>query len=792
MARSNWVQRLFGRRTPAAARARASARLSVQALEGRDVPATLVVTSLADDGSAGTLRYEVGQAVSGDVVAFDPALSGGTVALLQGQISTNQSIEIDGLGAANLTIDAGGASRAFLFGAGTSEKITGLTIQNGKANLETFGTLQYAYGGAIRTGGSLELDGVTIQNCTAADSGGAIDAFSTSASDHLTLTNCTVQNNSITGPTNAGKQGFGGGIESNESITLTGTSILNNTAVNGGGGIDAYGLNGGTTLTISGSTISGNKTTGSYGGGISSNDNIAISDSTISNNSAQTGGGGIDAFGKVAGTTTLSLTNTVVSGNSTATGYGGGLATTDVLTVTGGAFTDNNGGYGGGGIDYLVSGTSNKVGSSLTIDGVQFTHNTAETGAGVYVNVSSVSQGTFTVTVKNSSFQNNTSYDPRLVSGFGALDVFNTSSGTAAVSTAVTDSTFTGNTARVGGGLVLTAKAAGTSTNTITVSGVTVSGNTATAEGGGISLEATSTSTGATAAVTVQSSANANTTVTGNVVTGTTPVGSGFGGLGGGIAISSSSTVGSSTVTLSDLTVSGNQADPAASGDPSYGGGIYVESDLPATATGGMALNLTGSTIDHNTADIGGGVALYALNAQAGTVTSNLTNDTIAFNTANLGAGGIYAVGGLSTGTAVVNDNFTSLTVAYNSSATDGGGVYVDQATGGAVTAAFRNSLVADNTGSSDVYGAVTSSGHNLIRNATNSSGWGATDLIGVDPMLAGALANNGGPTETIAFSSPSSPAIGAGDPTLSGKPDQRGRIRSASVTIGAYDPNAI
>src|SRR5262249_6976978 len=59
-------------------------------------------------------------------------------------------------------------------------------------------------------------------------------------------------------------------------------------------------------------------------------------------------------------------------------------------------------------------------------------------------------------------------------------------------------------------------------------------------------------------------------------------------------------------------------------------------------------------------------------------------------------------------------------------------------------------------------------------------------NLVGVANPSLGALANNGGPTQTMALLF-GSPAIGAGDPVLAGTLDQRGVTRNAPVRIGAF-----
>jgi hypothetical protein len=89
------------------------------------------------------------------------------------------------------------------------------------------------------------------------------------------------------------------------------------------------------------------------------------------------------------------------------------------------------------------------------------------------------------------------------------------------------------------------------------------------------------------------------------------------------------------------------------------------------------------------------------------------------------------------------------------------------------------------------VSGAVTSEGNNLIESATGGSGFVASDLLNVNPLL-GLLQDNGGPTQTMALL-PGSPAINAGNNALipaGVTTDQRGspRIEGGTVDIGAFE----
>jgi hypothetical protein len=92
---------------------------------------------------------------------------------------------------------------------------------------------------------------------------------------------------------------------------------------------------------------------------------------------------------------------------------------------------------------------------------------------------------------------------------------------------------------------------------------------------------------------------------------------------------------------------------------------------------------------------------------------------------------------------------------------------------------------------SDDIQGSGASN-----RSSYNLVGTGGSDglvdgvnynLVGVDDPVLGALANNGGPTLTMAPLA-GSLALGLGDPLQAGTPDQRGVARDRPVSIGAYE----
>lgn len=205
-----------------------------------------------------------------------------------------------------------------------------------------------------------------------------------------------------------------------------------------------------------------------------------------------------------------------------------------------------------------------------------------------------------------------------------------------------------------------------------------------------------------------------------------------------------------------------------------------------AADEGGGIANFAGhfvildSTISGNSSIIsGGGVANYAK--------LTMRNDTVANNRTEENGGGISSFGG-----AVLND----VTIARNEAASAGGtgdaggGIF---AGGGTFT--ISDSLIAANTvggtTSSDpnCSGSFTSKGNNL-RTTSDAGCTGFTaqgDFVNQKPKI-GQLANNGGPTETIALLS-GSPAIGKASPKTSQKRDQRGHKRDPEhPDIGAYE----
>src|SRR5262245_4450504 len=142
---------------PARVRKRAAAaRLGVEPLEDRAVPATFTVWNL-DDAGAGSLRAAVTAANTNpgaDVVDFARSLRG-TVSLTSGQLNITDALTIDGPGASVLAVSGSDLSRVFRIHAGAAVEMDGLTI---------------THGNGVRWGGGIWNDGtLTLSNAVVSD-----------------------------------------------------------------------------------------------------------------------------------------------------------------------------------------------------------------------------------------------------------------------------------------------------------------------------------------------------------------------------------------------------------------------------------------------------------------------------------------------------------------------------------------------------------------------------------------------------------------------------------------------
>ncbi len=464
-------------------------RLRVECLETRltlSSSPVVVVMSSADSGPR-SLRAAIGSAVSGETIEFAPSVH--SITLTSGELPISTSLNIVGPGANKLTISGNNNSRVFDIQSGTVT-VEGLTIANGKVNtpLETTPIYSTWGGGGIVNepgamltlvsdtlsnnqavgvvgqdefgGGLFNMGSATVVACTFTNNqvlgagsydalggpaGGAIDNY---AGAGLTVANSLFSNNSVVSADGDGYFALGGAIENNagtngfapigpggavpSTATLTDCTFLNNLAQAGtqadsnGGAILCEGN--GTSMTLTGCLISGNRSVGGadgtgfedgqgLGGGIMNTaGNMVITDCTITNNQAVggnnanfSGGNPWNGLGSGGGISNgaggaLDIANSTVSGNIAqggantsgpgGDGYGGGIESSSALTVTDSRITNNTaiGGLGGAGTAMGTIGAdgfgfgggidTSGVGATTTLVGCTIASNVAQGSAG--------------------------------------------------------------------------------------------------------------------------------------------------------------------------------------------------------------------------------------------------------------------------------------------------------------------------------------------------------------------------------------------------------------------------
>jgi hypothetical protein len=279
-------------------------RPRLQVLEDRTLLSTYLVDHLADDGvgsgTSGSLRYCITNAVDGDAITFGVT---GTINLTGALPGLGHNISINGPGANLMTLNGGHA-----FSVWATVAISGLTIANGRG-VDDVGYWYGHPGGGIFNAGTLSVSNCVL-SANVADLGGGIFNYD----GQLTVTNCTLTGNEAFGVGSGGPGVLGGGIYNLATLTISNSTIAGNKGDGGffGGGVGGifnyYGQ-----LTVSNSTIYGN-TAGSVSGvgGIYNLDDatLTVSNSTISGNK-----GGYYLGQGIASRGTLNMRNSIVADN---------------------------------------------------------------------------------------------------------------------------------------------------------------------------------------------------------------------------------------------------------------------------------------------------------------------------------------------------------------------------------------------------------------------------------------------------------------------------------------------
>jgi fibronectin-binding autotransporter adhesin len=766
--------------------------------------ASLVVNTTVDAVGLPAGELSLRQAVNlanqlsgGANITFDPTVFGTaqTITLTLGTLvlSNTQTAEtIVGPTAGGLTISGGNSAGVFQINSGTTVSITDLTISGGSA----------VVGGGINNSGSLALSSSTLTNNTATSGGGISSAGS------LTIVNSTIDDNTAT-------SGGGGGFFDGGTVTVVNSTIADN-VVPAGSGVGAG-------LSLSGGTVILNNTIVALNTDVFSNGSTAddIAGSPLSTSSSfnliGTGGaGGLvnGSAGNRVGVANPGLGSLAKNGGPTPTialqpGSPAINAGSNALAVdpnTGLPLAFDQRGPGFPRIVSTVDIGAYETSGAVSTPTVYTVNLTSASGAG------SGNAGDLAFVIAQADANPNfggsvINFDPTVFATTQTIVL----TSTLMLSPPSGPIVINGPSAGViisGGGLVGVFDVA--RNVTATVAGVTISDGLTAASGGGIinNLAANLTLTNdvfTNDAATFFGGAIYNNSGTLTISNSTFTNNSATFGLGGAIDNTGTLTVGNSTFTGGNAFQGGaidNRSGTLAVTNSSFtsniaimGGAIF--NDATATVFGSTMANNSvlptspGSTPTTVASFDGGAIA----NDLAGVLT--LTNSTLAGNAAGQAGGAIDTVGVLT----AVND-----TIAYNSVAPGGsaGGIYAPSGT----TTLFNTIVALNTSGTGTTASASNLSGNVALTSAFNLIGTGGAggltqgtngNQVAVsNPGLATTLANNGGPTLTLALLA-GSPAIDAGSNALAVNAngnallfDQRGlgfpRIVNSVVDIGAFE----
>ncbi len=634
--------------------------------------------------------------------------------------------------------------------------VNGGIIRNNEAGAEG--------GGFWNNGGTMNISGATIDSNNAlgvaADNGGG-GVFNNGGT--VSITNNTMIAHNIA----SGTSGSGGGVfnDVGGSLTIMGSSVVMNSAMRAGGGIEDNSGNGsvtlnntnlddnmtasnpgngggmhvtgGATISISGGSVNGNMAAREGGGLWNGSGTMTISGVMINDNEAQgaasdDGGGGV--FNQ--GGTVIINNNTHISNNSATgvAGSGGGIFnnTGGSVTVSGSMITANSAMRAGGGIedqsgsgmitlnnsnlDSNMTGSASGNGGGLHVTG---TGDVAVNGGSVNYNTATAEggglwNGAGTMTVSNTMIHGNVASGNDASQGGGG--VFNLSGDLTINNNTMITGNMADGTSGSGGGIL------NDSTATLTVSGSTIKNNSASRAGGGI--EDRSFATGGVTLNNVNLDSNMTGSAPGNGgglhVTGNADVNISGGTVNGNTAAREGGGLwnGAGTMTISGVDIWGNEAQGPAADDG--GGGVFNN--------GGTVSIINNTHIAYNSATGTSGSGGGVFNLTGGEL--SISGSSIMHNMAMRAGGGIEDASGAATTVTINNSNLDSNSTAANPG--NGGAVHISgdgdmDITGGTVngnTASREGGGLWNGTGTMTVSG-TTIEGNEANGNASDDGGGG-------------------------------------------------------------------
>jgi hypothetical protein len=317
-------------------------------------PPNLVVNTTSDDNGSFTCT-----ALASTTSNITDGNNGGNPGLCTLRDALNTA---SGLGAGGIYFDTTVFAASNLAGNPTANTIAVNSAANGSLNLPPNTTIQGLTSGS----------GATLANLVTVDGGGSGVAnngtiFFTS-STNVAINNLNINNGY------ASNGGNGGAITNFGSITVTGSTFTGNQATTAGGGI----YNAGGTLTIVNSTFSSNVSAGGFGGAIDNSGDygcgaITVTNSTFSQNSSTNGGlGRGGAISNDPGGCVLTVFSTTMDGNTTdnlSEGSGAGIYNISNLYMANSVITDNINGASNEDDVMDYSGGSNFFDGSSVVNG---------------------------------------------------------------------------------------------------------------------------------------------------------------------------------------------------------------------------------------------------------------------------------------------------------------------------------------------------------------------------------------------------------------------------------------